>query len=122
MAGDVHNAAPRGLRQLAPLGHRLAALLTGPAGCAFIDDLGRPRLVQPLPATASPSDSFGRQGRRRTEITLEFDPGADPISGSLREGKGVRRPFAGWLGLAAALEAALRGDRESANGRKHQRR
>lgn len=109
MEGDIHTDAPRAFRRLAPLGRRLATLLTGPAGCAFIDDLGRPRLVHPVLADASPADAFCREGPRPTRITLEFDPGADPITGSLREGKGVRRPFAGWLGLAAALETTLRG-------------
>jgi hypothetical protein len=94
MTDDIHSDAPRGFR-LVPLRRRLAALLTGPAGGAFIDDLGRPRLVHP--------------GPRLTEITLEVDPRAEPIAGSLREGKGVRRPFAGWIGLAAALEATLGG-------------
>lgn len=41
--------------------------------------------------------------RTRT-VTLEVDPGSDPIRGIARDELGVERPFRGWVGLAAALE------------------
>jgi hypothetical protein len=44
-------------------------------------------------------------GRRR--LILEFEPGSDPISGTLLDDYGGGRPFTGWLQLAAALEVAL---------------
>lgn len=43
-------------------------------------------------------------GRRR--LILEYEPGSDPISGTLLDDSGGR-PFTGWLQLAAALETAL---------------
>jgi hypothetical protein len=42
-------------------------------------------------------------------ISLELDPGAQPISGRLYEELGGVRSFSGWLGLFAALEAAATG-------------
>jgi hypothetical protein len=39
-------------------------------------------------------------------MSLELDPGAEPISGRLYEELGGVRAFSGWLGLFAALEAA----------------
>ena len=39
-------------------------------------------------------------------MTLEIDPGSDPISGRLGDEHGTR-PFSGWLELAAALQAVL---------------
>jgi hypothetical protein len=41
-------------------------------------------------------------------LMLEIDPGADPITGRLRDGE-RREPFVGWLGLARALERVLNG-------------
>ena len=39
-------------------------------------------------------------------VTLEFEQGSDPPCGRLLHGRAVY-PFAGWLGLAAALEHAI---------------
>lgn len=36
-------------------------------------------------------------------ITLELEPGADPIRGSLEHPDGSRQPFWGWLELSAQL-------------------
>ena len=43
-------------------------------------------------------------------LTLELDPAAEPIAGSLRDGGSLPRPFVGWLGLLAALDAVLTRD------------
>jgi hypothetical protein len=42
----------------------------------------------------------------RLIVTLELELGAEPIAGRLR-GYGDELEFAGWLGLAAALERLL---------------
>jgi hypothetical protein len=42
----------------------------------------------------------------RLRIGLEFDEPTDPIAGTLTVGE-AQRPFTGWLGLIAALEAAI---------------
>ena len=39
-------------------------------------------------------------------VTLEFEQGSDPPCGRLLDGETVY-PFAGWLGLAAALEHVI---------------
>jgi hypothetical protein len=39
-------------------------------------------------------------------VVLEFEQGADPPRGRLLAGQAAY-PFAGWLGLAAALEQAI---------------
>jgi hypothetical protein len=39
-------------------------------------------------------------------VTLEFEQGSDPPCGRLVDGQAVY-PFAGWLGLAAALEHVI---------------
>jgi len=39
-------------------------------------------------------------------IVLEIDPGSDPISGELDDGRRTQR-FSGWLELAGALRDAL---------------
>jgi len=39
-------------------------------------------------------------------VTLEFEPGSDPPRGRLLTGQAVY-PFAGWLGLATALEHVI---------------
>jgi hypothetical protein len=51
-------------------------------------------------------------------VTIEFDPAREPIEGWLRGGDGVRRPFAGWLGLLGALDSAIAGDRDAAPERR----
>jgi hypothetical protein len=43
---------------------------------------------------------------RTVRVTLEFEQGSDPLCGRLLDGEAVY-PFAGWLGLAAALEHVL---------------
>jgi hypothetical protein len=48
--------------------------------------------------------------RGETQLTLRVDLDADPITGSLTSSRGASRRFAGWIGLAAALEA-LRAER-----------
>jgi hypothetical protein len=42
----------------------------------------------------------------QSKLTVEVDPGSDPIAGRVTDGRGTR-PFSGWLELAAALQAAL---------------
>ena len=42
-------------------------------------------------------------------VTLEFEPGSDPPCGRLLSGDAVY-PFAGWLGLATALEHVIGAD------------
>ena len=42
-------------------------------------------------------------------VTLEFEPGSDPLRGRLLTGHAVY-PFAGWLGLATALEHVIGAD------------
>ena len=42
-------------------------------------------------------------------VTLEFEPGSDPLRGRLLTGRAVY-PFAGWLGLATALEHVIGAD------------
>ena len=39
-------------------------------------------------------------------VTLEFEQGSDPPCGRLLDGQ-AEYPFAGWLGLAAALERVI---------------
>jgi hypothetical protein len=39
-------------------------------------------------------------------VTLEFEPGSDPPRGRLLTGQAIY-PFAGWLGLATALEHVI---------------
>ena len=46
---------------------------------------------------------------RTIRVTLEFEQGADPPRGRLLAGQAVY-PFAGWLGLAAALEHVIGAD------------
>ena len=40
-----------------------------------------------------------------TQLTLRINLEADPITGSLSSAHGTTRRFAGWIALAAALEA-----------------
>jgi hypothetical protein len=40
-------------------------------------------------------------------VTLELDSAAEPITGRMRDESGHSLPFAGWLGLAAALGSVL---------------
>jgi hypothetical protein len=55
-------------------------------------------------------------------VSLVFDEARDPITGTLTVG-GAQRPFTGWLGLIAALEAAITGrdPDASASTRPHER-
>jgi hypothetical protein len=46
-------------------------------------------------------------GQAKTvRVTLEFEEGSDPLCGRLLAGQEVY-PFAGWLGLATALEHVI---------------
>lgn len=85
--------------------------LAGGAMCTFIDDLGRPRLAYPTSPGARAVKACTAQRPKRTKVTLEVDAAAEPIAGELRDTQGVRRGFAGWLGLLAALERAFAGGR-----------
>jgi hypothetical protein len=42
-------------------------------------------------------------------VTLEFEPGSDPLCGRLVTGEAAY-PFVGWLGLATALEHVIGDD------------
>jgi hypothetical protein len=44
----------------------------------------------------------------RLHVSVDFEAAGDPIAGTLTVG-GAQRPFTGWLGLIAALEAAIAG-------------
>lgn len=46
---------------------------------------------------------------RTIRVTIEFERGSDPPCGRLLAGQAVY-PFAGWLGLATALEHAIGAD------------
>jgi hypothetical protein len=46
---------------------------------------------------------------RTIRVTLEFEQGSDPPCGRLLADQAVY-PFAGWLGLAAALEHVIGAD------------
>lgn len=61
---------------------------------------------------AAPPDPHPSPGWRR--LTLELRIGADPISGALHAAGELPLLFEGWLGLAAALEAAAAEPIESA--------
>jgi hypothetical protein len=39
-------------------------------------------------------------------VTVQFDPGSDPIAGSVTDDRGTR-DFSGWLEFAVALHGAL---------------
>jgi hypothetical protein len=60
-------------------------------------------VTRPLPAPAMLPDVDQPQTVR---VTLEFEQGSDPPCGRLLDGQAVY-PFAGWLGLAAALEHVI---------------
>jgi hypothetical protein len=47
-------------------------------------------------------------------LTVEFDLGADPVSGVVRSGAGDGDPFCGWMALTRTIELAL------ASARSHQ--
>jgi hypothetical protein len=48
-------------------------------------------------------------GEETRRVTLELDSAAEPITGRMRDESGRSLPFAGWLGLAAALGSVLGG-------------
>jgi hypothetical protein len=48
-------------------------------------------------------------------MTLEVDPGSDPIRGRISDERGTRS-FSGWLELAAALQDALDPDADASSG------
>ena len=68
--------------------------------------------------TAQPSEAVTATGEiRRLGLEVQFDP--EPIQGRLydHEDRGrLDRPFTGWLGLMAAIEAARGADRRPAQG------
>jgi hypothetical protein len=45
--------------------------------------------------------------RDQRKLTLVVDGAAEPIAGTLRDERGTRHAFAGWVGLAATLERFL---------------
>ena len=47
-----------------------------------------------------------------TRITLELEPGADPIRGWIEHADGGRQPFWGWLELSEELRRVAAGDPE----------
>ena len=55
---------------------------------------------------APPAMLPGVNKQRTVRVTLEFEQGSDPPSGRLLAGQAVY-PFAGWLGLAVALEHVI---------------
>jgi hypothetical protein len=48
----------------------------------------------------------GVEQSQTVRVTLEFEQGSDPPCGRLLDGQAIY-PFAGWLGLAAALEHVI---------------
>ena len=61
------------------------------------------------PAVARPAMLPGVEQSGTVRVTLEFEQGSDPPCGRLLAGQAVY-PFAGWLGLAAALEHVIGAD------------
>lgn len=61
------------------------------------------------PAVARPAMLSGVEQSGTVSVTLEFEQGSDPPCGRLLAGQAVY-PFAGWLGLAAALEHVIGAD------------
>ncbi|MDQ3587777.1 MAG: hypothetical protein M3350_11120 [Actinomycetota bacterium] len=47
-----------------------------------------------------------------TAFTVEIETVSQPIAGALTDPDGERQEFVGWLGLASALENALRAAEE----------
>jgi hypothetical protein len=45
----------------------------------------------------------GMTANDNPRVTLELEPGADPIRGSIEHADGRRQPFWGWLELSAEL-------------------
>ena len=65
--------------------------------------------------TASVSATLSAMGNRqplRVDLTIELEPEADPPRGQLLA-HGESHRFAGWLGLAVALERAIDTERET---------
>jgi hypothetical protein len=87
------------------------ARLLARAADATADSFGRPG--QTLVATPDAQRAPRRDARgvtrplHRTRLTLEIESTGGQIKGYLEDAAGRRQPFAGWLELAAALEAAL---------------
>lgn len=55
------------------------------------------------------------QTNERLRLTLDLDPGADPIAGRVEPQKGPGEPFAGYVELIAALERARNGGAEASS-------
>ena len=54
-------------------------------------------------------DAAGVDQPPTVRVTIEFEPGSDPLRGRLLTGQAIY-PFAGWLGLATALEHVIGAD------------
>jgi hypothetical protein len=54
-------------------------------------------------ATPTAVDDHGMTTVNNPRITLELEPGVDPIRGSIEHADGSRQPFWGWLELSAEL-------------------
>jgi hypothetical protein len=52
------------------------------------------------------TDIFLSVTRGMAPLRLAIDIGSDPISGSVSNGRGVSKPFHGWIELTAVIEAA----------------
>jgi hypothetical protein len=48
------------------------------------------------------------------EVTVQHDPGAGQIAGRVRAADGMSRPFTGYVGLLAAIDAILAFELEQA--------
>jgi hypothetical protein len=51
----------------------------------------------------------GMTAASNARITLELEPGADPIRGSIEHADGSHQPFWGWLELSAELRRIAAG-------------
>jgi hypothetical protein len=52
----------------------------------------------------------------RRRLSLEIEPDSDPLVGALRDEHGESIAFSGWLGLANAIDRALRVAPAAADG------
>jgi hypothetical protein len=57
----------------------------------------------------------------RRRLSLEVEPDTEPPVGSLRDERGEAIAFSGWLGLASALDRALRAAPSGAGGGERER-
>jgi hypothetical protein len=54
--------------------------------------------------------------RPRRRIVIEFEPGPDPVVGTISAPPAAAREFCGWLELITTLDREFAGDRESPGG------